>query len=101
MATKIATKKASTKTNARAAKKVATKRQSAVPSHINALLHTMRSMAQYEDRLCSLMHEITSAKQLSEEARSELTEMLEEMPYRDYLDDLHALREELERRPGR
>ncbi len=57
---------------------------------MNALLHTIRCIAQHEDHLCTLMHEIKEAGHLGAEVSEELGVLLAELPAHDYLDDLSA-----------
>jgi hypothetical protein len=52
----------------------------------------MRCIAQYEDALCELSHELKGDGALSEEANSELHDILEKIPSHDYLVDLESVR---------
>jgi hypothetical protein len=59
---------------------------------LDALLHTMRCIAQYEDALCELSHEVKWTGDLSPEISDELREILETIPSHDYVLDLDAVR---------
>ncbi len=76
-----------------ARKSASTKATPAVVHHISALLHTMRCIDQHEQQLCTLMHEISSTGVVSTEVSEELRILLDEMPSRDYTDDLEAIRD--------
>ncbi len=52
----------------------------------------MRCIAQYEDALCELSHQLKGASVLSAEADEELREILEKIPSHDYLVDLDSVR---------
>jgi len=62
---------------------------------INALLHTMRCIAQHEDRLCGLLHEIQRTSVLTPEMTEELRTLLEELPADEYTHDLNQVQEAL------
>lgn len=47
---------------------------------VHALWVTTRALAEHEDELCTLMHEIKRGGDLNEELRGELETLLEEMP---------------------
>jgi hypothetical protein len=69
---------------------------------LDALLHTIRCIAQYEDTLCELAHEAKRIGELSPEMTEELREILEKIPSHDYMLDLVALEVTLaEPRPSR
>jgi hypothetical protein len=51
----------------------------------------MRCIAQYEDALCEISHELKGARSLSVEARKKLRALLEELPSHDYLADIEAV----------
>ena len=59
---------------------------------LDALLHTMRCIAQYEDALCELSHGLKGASALSAEASEELRHILEKIPSHDYVVDLEAVK---------
>ena len=66
----------------------------ALPSpfgRLDALLHTVRCIAQYEDALCELSHEVKQAGRLSRQARGVLDALLKKMPSQDYVHDLDAV----------
>jgi hypothetical protein len=68
-----------------------------VLSHkVGTLLHTMRSIQQHEQELCTLMHDFERDSSANPEAIEELRHIVSSMPTRDYLDDLSALQESLE-----
>jgi hypothetical protein len=52
----------------------------------------MRCIAQYEDALCGLSHELKEAGAPSPELLDELREILEKIPAHDYLTDLDSVR---------
>jgi hypothetical protein len=60
--------------------------------YLDALLHTMRCIAQYEDVLCELSHEVKRTGDLSPGISNELHEILEKIPSHDYVLDLEAAR---------
>ncbi len=66
--------------------------QSSAYHRLNALLHTMRRIAQYEDALCELSHQLKGASALPAEADEELRDILEKIPSHDYLVDLESMR---------
>jgi hypothetical protein len=69
---------------------------------LDALLHTIRCIAQYEDTLCELAHEAKRIGELSPEMTEELREVLEKIPSHDYMLDLVALEAAIvERRPSK
>jgi hypothetical protein len=51
----------------------------------------MRCIAQYEDALCGLSHELKEAGAPSPELLDELREVLEKIPSHDYLTDLETV----------
>jgi hypothetical protein len=52
----------------------------------------MRCIAQYEDILCELSHEVKRTGNLSPEISDEVLEILEKIPSQDYIEDLDAVR---------
>ena len=58
---------------------------------ITALLHTMRCIAQHEDRLCLLRNEIKRARTVGPRLMKELHALLEELPAEEYTSDLQAV----------
>lgn len=52
----------------------------------------MRCIAQYEDALCELSHEMRQAGDFSPEISDEVRGILEKIPSHDYVMDLDALR---------
>ena len=58
---------------------------------IHTLLETVREIAQHEDQLCCLMHEIKSKNSLSPSVSRELRSLLEEMAPADYDHNLSAV----------
>lgn len=62
---------------------------------LHALLETVRTIAQYEDQLCSLAHEAQSAGALTPEATEELHALLLDLPASSYHAELDALHETL------
>ena len=70
----------------------ATIQQPSLYHRIDTLLHTMRCIAQYEDALCGLSHEVKRAGAFSPEISDEVREILEKIPSHDYVMDLDAVR---------
>ena len=64
---------------------------SPVAHQIGSLLHTMRSIQQHEQELCTLKHHFERESSPGPEVMEDLRQLLESMPTRDYLDDLDAL----------
>lgn len=63
------------------------------PHHrVDALLHSMRCITQYEDALCELSHELKKSRVLSEETSEELRDLLEKIPSHNFLMDLESLK---------
>lgn len=99
---KLAVPKA-TKRNlpATAGRKIAEKIEQPVPKlaaeplthQLDALLHTMRTIAQHEDELCTLVHDLRSRGKVSKALRRELQTLLAALPAHEYTDDLHAATE--------
>jgi hypothetical protein len=83
-----------TKRTARASLKTlsAAARQPSLYHRLDALLHTVRCIAQCEDTLCEFSHELKGARALSVEAIEELRDILEEIPSHDYLTDLESVK---------
>lgn len=61
----------------------------------HALLNTVRCIAQHEDRLCVLLHEIKRRGTVGAATAKELRKLLEEMPAEEYAVDLRSLQDEL------
>ena len=59
---------------------------------LNTLLHTVRSIAEFEDHLCTILHEIKATGAASVSLSHELAEVLEDMPSTDFTHELQALR---------
>jgi hypothetical protein len=70
----------------------ATIQQPSLYHRIDTLLHTMRCIAQYEDALCGLSHEVKRAGAFSPEISDEVREILDKIPSHDYVMDLDAVR---------
>jgi|GEM_PF-4254647 len=63
------------------------------PYHrVDALLHTMRRITQYEDALCELSHELKSSRFLSDETSEELRDLLDKIPSHDFMMDIESLK---------
>ena len=58
---------------------------------LNTLLHTVRCIAQHEDALCELSHEVKQSGVLSEETKLALDVLLKKIPSQDYVHDLDAV----------
>lgn len=57
-----------------------------------ALLHTVRCIAQYEDVLCELTHELKTSGELTPAATAELRRILEKIPSDDFVADVDGVR---------
>ena len=60
---------------------------------LHTLLQTVRCIAQYEDVLCEITHEMKQSSELSPRLSRELDEILDKMPSHVYVSDLNAVRE--------
>jgi hypothetical protein len=60
--------------------------------HLHTLLHTVRSISQVEDELCTLLHEVERTGVLSPTAEAELHALLNRLPSHEYGEDLEAVR---------
>ena len=60
---------------------------------LDALLHTMRCIAQHEDELCTLLHDARRTNRVSAALVQELRSILQELPAEEYVADLHAVEE--------
>ncbi len=58
---------------------------------LRSLLHTVRCIAQHEDALCTVLHNLRNHPENSTELAVELQTLLDELPSRDYAYDLDAL----------
>ena len=58
---------------------------------LNTLLHTVRCIAQHEDALCELSHEVKQSGVLSDETKLALDILLKKIPSQDYVHDLDAV----------
>lgn len=99
-AVRQASKKPGSKTAAR--KPRAARSRDAAPGHpaifyrLNTLLHTVRSIAEFEDHLCTILHEIKTTGAASGALSHELAEVLEDMPSTHFTQELQAVRAVLE-----
>ena len=86
---------------ATAGRKIAKKAEQPVPKsaaeplthQLDALLHTMRTIAQHEDELCTLVHDMRSRGRVSKVLLRELQTLLAALPAHEYTDDLLAATE--------
>ena len=95
IAAKPATK-AAKQTKSAAQKKQPAKRtreSGALTHRLDALLHTMRCIAQHEDELCTLLHDARRTGRVNTRLLQELQTILEELPAEEYTNDLNAVRE--------
>ena len=60
---------------------------------LHTLLHTVRCIAQYEDVLCEITHEMKQSSKLSPRLSRELYAILDKIPSHAYVSDLNAVRE--------
>ncbi|MGI4758863.1 MAG: hypothetical protein ACRYGF_18690 [Janthinobacterium lividum] len=81
------------------AKKIA-KRQQLAPAMVTSLthgleslLHTMRSIAQHEDELCTLLHDARRTGKISAPLLRELKVVLDALPAEEYTSELQAIKE--------
>lgn len=102
MVNKTAAKKKSVK-KATAKRKPARKASAvkAIPSvdlqhRLDALLHTMRCIAQHEDELCTLLHDARRTGRMNASLLRELRTLLQELPREEYLHDLYAVQQVVE-----
>jgi hypothetical protein len=58
----------------------------------SSLLHSVRRVMQHEDELCTFVHEIKQAGEISPAVAEDLRHLLDSLPGQGYLDDLIALR---------
>lgn len=103
MATKAVTKQpakntATKQTAKKAPRNAALARKSAVKAEplthrLDALLHTMRCIAQHEDQLCTLLHDARKTGRITAALRRDLSVILAELPAEEYTEDLHAVLE--------
>jgi hypothetical protein len=68
---------------------------SPITLRLHTLLHTVRSIAQVEDELCTLLHEAERTGSLTPEAFAELQTLLGKLPTHEYTEDLEAVRSSL------
>ncbi len=68
---------------------------SPITIRLHALLHTVRSIAQAEDELCTLLHDVERTGTLTRDASTELHALLSKLPAHEYIDDLEAVRSSL------
>jgi hypothetical protein len=62
---------------------------------LHSLLHTVRSIAQVEDDLCTLLHDVERTGALAPESSAELHILLNKLPAHEYAEDLEAVRSSL------
>lgn len=58
---------------------------------LDALLHTVRCIAQHEDALCELSHDVKQSGVLSDETKFALDALLKKIPSQEYVHDLDAV----------
>ena len=80
------------KTALKKAKKAAAVTQPPLYHRLDALVHTIRCIAQYEDALCELSHDVKRAGTASSQMTHEVRSLLEKIPSHDFLLDLDAVR---------
>lgn len=68
-------------------------------ARLHTLLHTVRCIAQYEDVLCEITHEMKQSSELSHRLSRELDEISDKIPSHAYVSDLNAVREILSDTP--
>ena len=97
---KTATKAAANKTTAKRAQSSVSRKRTArtLPELYyrgHALLNTVRCIAQHEDRLCVLLHQMKRGGTVGAVLTKELRALLEAMPAEEYAVDLRAFEDEL------
>ena len=76
--------------------------QATSASHrLHALLHAVRCIAQREDALCEMLHEMKNSTRFSGEQAAALRAIVEHLPSQDYLDDLRSVTDLLSQPGGR
>ena len=78
---------------------MATRKSTAASSlshDVHALLHTMREIQRFEEHFCVLLNEIRLKGTVSAQVKKDLLRLLERVPSKQYLDELHAVRRTLE-----
>ena len=91
---KTATKKAAKQASRKAEPpRVAAQKAEPLTHRLDALLHTMRCIAQHEDQLCTLLHDARKTGRVTAALRRDLGAILAELPAEEYTEDLHAVLE--------
>ena len=75
--------------------RVAAERQPSAYHRLDELLHTIRCITQYEDRLCELSHDLKRGGGPSAEIYDELRVIIDKVPSHEFVLDLEAVREAL------
>jgi hypothetical protein len=60
---------------------------------LHGLLSSIRCIAQHEDALCELLHELRHQSAPFTSITTELLALLDDLPSHDYLDDIEAVRD--------
>jgi hypothetical protein len=60
---------------------------------LHGLLSSIRCIAQHEDAVCELLHDVQHNSHASGKIATELLSLLDDLPSRDYLDDIEAVRD--------
>jgi hypothetical protein len=68
---------------------------------IHSLLETVRSIAGYEDELCTLLHAARNSDAVDADLNADLQSLLDGLQEQEYTEDLRLLREALPPLPGR
>ena len=64
----------------------------ALAKRLEALLHSMRCIAQHEDELCTLLHDARRTGRVGVALLRELQTVLDALPAEEYTDDLYQVR---------
>ena len=64
--------------------------------HMHALLHTMQTIQEHEEQLCSMTNEIRKSGRISAALRRDLRGLLGQLPAREYQNGIDQIYDELE-----
>ena len=64
--------------------------------HMHGLLHTMQTIQEHEEQLCSMTNEIRKSGRISPALRRDLRSLLEQLPAREYQNGIDQIYDELE-----
>ncbi len=81
------------KTTSKKAKPVTAAVSQPLYHRLDALVHTIRCIAQYEDALCELSHEVKNVDTPSAKMNDEVRRILEKLPSHDYMLDVDSIKD--------